>query len=360
MVQSNEIDFRPVHFVIAGEDCSAMQCALRCAHLGHYPSFEISSVNRTRISIVVSSFSQIHDFVFEYKELFDNSYWRIVNLTEKTPQIELHRPQYEGKRRDFVDVEWEFVVGWFSHPILQEKLSRWANGKRRLTLILCFDDAKNESYAEKLRRRLSSGVRVKTFNLNRDGDAESDAELLEMAKYLHYFYQASYELKHVPTELPLAEVDKAWNEIADEKLRMSNLYNVMSIPVKMQILGHDRSDWAEFYALTAEEIELLTAIEHNRWCVERLLQGMRPCTDSEREAVAEDMRLRLADSEYAVAHPVSLKKRYKDERCAHYDLCANSELGVDESGLPVSRYDRDLTAAIPLIVKTFHDHYGDK
>lgn len=91
--------------------------------------------------------------------------------------------------------------------------------------------------------------------------------------------------------------------------------------------------------------------------MERLIQGMRPCTDDERIEVKEDIIRRLNDPIYRKKNPISLKKRYKIERNAHYDLCAFSELDIDESGKHVSRYDRDLTAAIPLIVKTFNDRY---
>lgn len=340
-------------------DESIRQETIITALLLHYPEYERDSWLRTRISILVDELKAIHEFVFEYQELMDNSYWRIVDLTGEKPKVELHRPQYEGKRKDFVDVEWEFIIGHLSHPVLQEKLRRWANDpKQQLAISIGYEDVeKSHSVAEKLRRRLPDSVKIEVKEDNPEAEAKQKAEIMEMAKYLHYFYQASYELKHVPTELPEDEVNKAWDAIENEKLKMSNIYNVMSIPVKMEILGHDRSDWDTFYALTAEEIEQLTAVEHNRWCVERLIQGMRPCTDQERKEIEEDLRLRLSDEGYAKANPVSLKKKYKNERNAHYDLCAFSELGVDETGLPVTRYDRDLTAAIPLIVKTYNDRH---
>ncbi len=82
---------------------------------------------------------------------------------------------------------------------------------------------------------------------------------------------------------------------------------------------------------------------------------MLPCTYQQRKEIEKDLLYRLSDPKHADKNPVSLKKRYKNERNAHYDLCAFSELGVDETGLPVTRYDRDLTAAIPLIVKSFND-----
>lgn len=327
----------------------------------HYPFYESDSKLRTRISVLVDDIKHIHDFVFEYQELFDNCYWRIVDLRGEKPKVELHRPQYEGRRKDFVDVEWEFIIGYLSHPVLQEKLKRWANDpKQQLTISIGYDDVeKSHGIAEKLRRRLPASVKIEVIKDNPEEEAKKKTELMDMAKYLHYFYQAIYELKHVPTELPEDEVNKAWDAIEDEKLKMSNIYNVMSIPVKMEILGHDRNDWDTFYALTAEEIEQLTAVEHSRWCVERLIQGMRPCTDQERKEIEEDLQKRLSDEEYAKANPVSLKNKYKNERNAHYDLCAFSELGVDETGQPVTRYDRDLTAAIPLIVKTYNDRHGN-
>jgi len=341
------------HIVVFGENWPSM--AKEAAMVCHSSDYVNNPAYRTRISVVLNTATAVHDFVFEYQELFDNSYWRIVNLTEDKPKVELHRPQYKGRRKDFVDVEWEFIISHLSHPVLQEKLRRWANDpKQQLTICIGYDDVdKSRSIADKLKRRLSSSVKIEV----KEVEAKRMEEWMGMAKYLHYFYQACYELKHVPTELPEDEANKAWDALEDEKLKMSNIYNVMSIPVKMEILGHDRNDWDTFYALTAEEIEQLTAVEHNRWCVERLIQGMRPCTDRERKEIEEDLRKRLSDEEYAKANPISLKKKYKTERNAHYDLCAYTELGVDETGLPVARYDRDLTAAIPLIVKTYYDRH---
>lgn len=349
------------HILIAGDDTHALGVSKEKALVEHYPAYLNDVAARTRISVILNDYSAVNDFVFEYQELFDNSYWRIVDLSGSKPRLETHRPQYEGMRKDFVDVEWEFIIGGLSNPILQSKIRRWARDDRQiLTIALCFDENdKNLKYADILNRRLPDSVQVEIHNLDAESESEKISELLGMAKYLNYFYKVSYELCHVPTELPEDEVDKAWNAL-DDRLKMSNIYNVMSIPFKMMLLGHDRDDWDSFYALTADEIERLTEIEHNRWCVERLLLGSRPCSEEERRDVEEDMRLRLADPDYAMANPVSLKKRYKNERNAHFDLCAFSELGLDETGLPVTRYDRDLTAAIPLIVKTYHDRNVSK
>lgn len=349
------------HIFLLGDEDSRNRQAIMFALLLHFPEYGQDCRERTRISMLVDDLKAIHDFVFEYQELFDNSYWRIVDLRGEKPQVSLHRPQYEGKRKDFVDIEWEFIIGYLSQPLLQNKLRLWANDpKQELGIAIAYHDSeKCDAIAGKLRQRLPESVKIEIREHNPEAEAKQNAELMEMAKYLNYFYQMCFDGKHVPTEFPEDEVNKAWEAIEDEKMKRSNIFNVMSIRLKMEILGHDRHDWDTFYALTAEEIERLTAVEHNRWCVERLIQGMRPCTDRERREIEEDMRKRLSDEEYARENPVSLKKKYKNERNAHYDLCAFSELGVDETGLPVTRYDRDLTAAIPLIVKTYNDRHGN-
>lgn len=332
---------------VAGECKLAFATAIEAALTLHFPQYEIDNDLRTRISVIVDSRDEIHDFIFSYQELFDNSYWRIIDLSIPDSVPELHRPQYEGLRKDFVDVEWEFVVGKFSNPIVQRKLHTIAdNTDVRLVVALCFEE-ENKGIADRLRRRLPSSVSVECVEQS-DLDDDSSDLLIAMAKRLHYFYKVSTEKLEVPVELPEVEIENEW-EILSDVMRKSNIYNVKSIPVKMQMLGHDKDDLSSYYALSADEIDMLTAAEHNRWNVERLIQGTRPCTAEERQEIEEDMRFRLSDAEYAKQNPVSLKRKYKSERNAHYDLCAYTELSVDETGLPVTRYDRDLTAVIPLI-----------
>lgn len=345
------------YFLLLGE--KAFREAVDVALVAHYPAFELDSRLRTRITVVTAVERDVHEFMFEYQELMDHSWRRIVDLRGPRPVIETFSPVYAGVRRDFVDVEWEFVIGHIDNRFLREKISRRASDPSvELEILLAYDDPeRNSHFATLLRRRLPSSVNIRTCDWEYVDIEQREKELEAMARYLNYFYQFTYDQGHVPVELPEDEVNRAWEAIENETLRRSNYYNVMSIPEKMRILGHDRDDWATFYALAADEIEKLTAVEHNRWTVERLIQGMRPCTDAERREIEEDMRLRLADPAYASAHPVSLKKKYKNERNAHFDLCSYSELGVDETGLPVTRYDRDLTAAIPLIVKTYHDRH---
>ena len=88
-----------------------------------------------------------------------------------------------------------------------------------------------------------------------------------------------------------------------------------------------------FYAMTQEEVELIAQVEHNRWCVEEMLLGFRPCTDEEQAEIEAD---------------IAKKSEYKN-RLIHYDLRAYNDLRADDTGMNVNTYDLCLSASIPLI-----------
>ncbi|MDE6311189.1 MAG: hypothetical protein K2L96_05155 [Muribaculaceae bacterium] len=347
-----------VHIIVVGEGPLAEAWMKMSTLVCHYPNYERSREMCTRLTWVGVSPMEVDEYVYEHREFFDNCRWRVVDLSKEEITTKLHRPMYEGRRSDFVDVEVEFVIGRYTNRIFQQKLVRWQmDPERQLTIIFCGPDRdRNMRYATHTANRLpigsmpvqilaygpegaeAAGVRFISENTDLEGQY---GRMMEMAKYLNYFYNASFEMRHIPTELPRDEVEKAWEVVKKPSIRLSNLFNVLTMAGKMRTLGHSREDWRTFYALTAREIEEMTPTEHNRWSVERLMQGSRPCTDAERSEILKDM---------------SLKKKYKNERNAHFDLVAFNELGVDETGENVARYDSDLIAAIPLIVKSFSDY----
>ena len=129
----------------------------------------------------------------------------------------------------------------------------------------------------------------------------------------------------------------------------------MTLATKMRSLGHEERDWDKFYALTQEEIVTLSAVEHNRWSVERLILGFRPPTDSEREEIRENIEAFITAKKTGSEKPEKdLKNLYKKKKI-HYDLCSYRELREDKTGKNVSVYDYDLTACIPLIAQSYKE-----
>lgn len=355
-------DAKRIHAVIIGDSEWARIWAISTALVCHYPNYERDENLRTRISWIGITQDEIDDFVYDFKNLFDNCYWRTVNIDGENVNIKTFFPQYRETRKDFVDIEFEFIEGKFTNRLFQRKLESWTQDPEQvITLIFCDNDQqKNIDLATKTFERLSPDAnRVQILAYSTEGTDypgiqnfgdisfadEHFSKLLDMAKYLNYFYSASYKLQHLPLDMPRTDVEKEWENIKDPKILLSNIFNVTTMASKMRILGHKREDWNDYFALTPREIAELTPTEHNRWSVERLILGMRPCNDAELESIKKN---------------INLKKEFKTKRKAHADLVAFDELQNDETGLNVIRYDSDLIASIPLIAKSFSDAFPSK
>lgn len=353
-----------VHVVISGFGSQAEALAVHAALVAHYPNYHPKDERpiRTRITIVGDSImDKCNSFIAKYRHLFDNSYYRIVDVVNK--KVDFHYPMYHCKRSEFVDVEWEFVNKGICFPEVSRKINDWIDsGTRQLSFFISHDDDQVnleecmslpakiyeheipvyvKLHTKGVAEMLGSSMQYRIYPFGMvDCGYNIQQPLVRLAKLLKYFYNCSYGDVGVPTELPSDKVDEAWLEEKSLKKRFSNIYNVMTISSKMRSLGHDIGDFDTFYALTQDEIETLSETEHNRWCVERLIQGMRPCTDEELNVIKEDIKSR--------------KNEYKN-RNIHYDLRAYDELEEDETGKNVKVYDYDLTACIPLMAKTFYE-----
>lgn len=359
----DEASNKTVHLVIAGISDLSESLAIHAALIAHFPNYVRNQALRTRITIVDKDITAHKDALIQrYINLFEHSYYRCVSL-KKQQITQYHEPMYHASREDFVDVEWEFVDGDFFDPTLQHKLRLWSDDNNQLlSLALCDNnDNINFNRAFALPKNLYQNhvtVLVKTehsgllekvhetseyHNLYPIGmyDCGYDVRLplLQMAKRLNYFYACSHGQEGTPTDMPTEKIESVWRNVQTLSMRYSNIYNVMTIATKMRSLGHEEKDWDRFFALTQDEIETVSAVEHNRWSVERLILGFRPPTDTEREEIRENL---------------SLKEAYKKKKI-HYDLCSYRELGIDTTGQDVRLYDHDLTACIPLIAQSFKE-----
>ena len=111
----------------------------------------------------------------------------------------------------------------------------------------------------------------------------------------------------------------------------------------MRSIGLMADEWERFYDIPQQDIELLAQVEHNRWNVEELILGFRPCTDKEQKEIEADV--------------ATQKSAYK-ARKIHYDLRAYNDLRPDGTGKSVKIYDLCLSACLPLIAKAFIDEEG--
>ena len=375
-----------VHVVICGFGEQAQSVAINVALTCHYPNYREDDALplRTRITIICDDISRQRDeFIAMYRHLFDNSYWRTIDIRRQA--VDFHEPMYAGQRKDFVDVEWEFVDAAATDLYIAKRIEQWStDGGRQLTLVIAGDDdeanmslalsmppavyerhipvlvsQRSDALASVLGESPKAGQPPRFGNVRLFGMVDRGYDvslpLLKMAKYLNYFYAYQYDHKRdVPTVLPKADVEMSWNNAKKLMDRFSSIYNPMTIASKMRSVGHTQDDCDTFYALNQTEIEILARTEHNRWSVERLIAGQRPCTDDEREEIAADINRILSTG---ASDEGNLKRVYNKERDIHYDLRAYDELSVDATGQNARAYDYALTACIPLIVKSHHEDY---
>ena len=342
-----------VHLVIFGMGELAQMVAIQAAHVAHYPNYVRNHSLRTRITMVDGQAEQkSEEFIKRYQHLFDNSYYRIVKPSEEKAIVKFHRPMYEGKREDFVDVEWEFVEAESWNADVREKLQLWAKDKTQLlTVVIANKDGnKNKSEALILPQELyRQSIPIYTYSQQNNG-YDVTMPLVRMAKNVNYIYNQCYNdnvkdwkgFLRYSVEINPEERELMWAKLSNVK-RMSSIYNAMSIPTKMRSMGLEENEWDKFYDIPQQDIELLAQVEHNRWSVEELILGFRPCTEKEQDIIAADI--------------ATQKDAYK-ARKIHYDLIAYNDLKPDKTGRGVQVYDLCLSACLPLIAKAFSDEKG--
>ena len=364
---------RVVHFVVIGTSNLGTSLVEHAALVAHFPNYTRNHALRTRITVIDKDIDEWgKKFISVHKPLMDNSYYRFINTQKQT--CDLHRPMYEGNREDFVDVEWEFVNASLHDLVVQDKLQGWAdNAEQVMSVAVCHDDdAGNLSDATLLadllcRRNIPIYVKQSTGAMAgiisqsprlgelvmigmQDCGYAITLPLLRMAKRVSYVYDYCYNNNFAagtegcitaPSFIDDIDADTCWLDVKKAIKRYSNICNAMTLTTKMRSLGHPSDGSRTFYAITRQETDLIAEVEHNRWSVEELLLGFRPCTDEEQADIEMD---------------ISKKADYK-QRLIHYDLRAYDDLRADDTGKNANTYDICLSASIPLIV--YQEKKGD-
>ena len=367
--------YKYVHLVILGMTPMGLMLAIEAAHVAHYPNF-ITKGKKTLITFVDVEARREMDYLTScFNRFFDQ-----CDYTYK--EIEKGRLVYEecfksvNPSGSFLDIEFEFIKSNVADDLMRQMLSDWAGDKSQiLTIAVCFlHSARNiatalympdKVYENEIMLLVKQNMSGELLNLVRVDPSAADQRKDEYVKYrnirpfgmqndgyevgetieswaknVNYLYSYYYDNDRVPADYPIETVDAMWNglSVAD---KWSSMYNVLAIPGKLRSVGVDYKDKSSWRKLTDDEIELLAQVEHNRWNVERLLCGYRPTNVEETEQVRDDIENKRGKK---------LKKYYK-KREIHYDIRPYDELGDDETGLNVKRFDVGVVTGMIDIIK---------
>lgn len=346
---------RYVHLVIAGMTDMGMAIAVEAAHIAHFPNFSRDHSLKTIITFVDKDIEQ-------KKILFKAKYRSLFKLYDETPAHLVAK----GERRDFIDVEWEFLDGDIRDVDVQYQNVEYRIRENTLmTLAICYDRPEDVLSAV---LSVSEGLYSKCIQVLAY-QSESD-EMMKMLSHSHKYYYdkvkpfgclaSCVDLSH--KLMPLSRlVNYAYNNPDDVKMehamvdaegnyhdyvsefwmqqtmanRWSNVYNSDAIPTKLRGAGYlNMSDACD--GITPECLDVLSEVEHRRWNMEKLLMGFRPLTAEEQQACLKDN---------------SEKKRLKNELMAHLDICSLGRLREIDAGSV--EYDANVTRIIPTMIKEY-------
>jgi hypothetical protein len=367
------------HLLIFGSGNQAESLAVHAALTSHYPNYCRDHSLRTRITMVADTHSQHTSFQQRYRNLLLNSYRRLVTIKGEEVECAVMEPKYAGIREDFVDVEWEFVEGHVGDVPIAYKLQQWSRDEnQQLTIAFCYsDDERNLSEslaiqselnpATPIWTRIKNDTIIKFFHQSElypnvipfgmdNATLPNLADYVRLAQCVNFAYRQMRSVdkdqtNHGKNDLLVAlempseqQLQELWNSRSlTTPKRWSNLYNAYTLRSKMNSLGHPVTDWGTLFAVNDRDVELLAEVEHNRWSVEELILGYRPTTEDEHAAVLKD---------------ISRKEAFKREM-VHEDLRSYNELGDDESGLSVKRYDIGFIRTLSLVAYTYY-HLKDQ
>lgn len=300
------IDFKSnshVHLVIVGMTSMGVALAMKAAHIAHYPNFVRDSNLKTRITFIDLNADTEFDMLRgRYSALFEQCDYRVVDTIDPSRSY-----VSEGKGKEIVDIEFEFIKGAVESRPVQEKFEEWSklDDSRLLTIAICFEvpqksiatalympqDIYSKALSILVRQNVSCSTielvgqsrrynRLKAFGMLDECYDIDDNSLLQ-AKRVNFIYNRIKP--QVKEWLPLvdAQADELWKGLSTVH-RWSNIYNAHSIPTKLRSFGLEEP---ENLLADKDLLEEMAKVEHNRWVMERLIQGYRPTTPEEDQLI---------------------------------------------------------------------------
>lgn len=309
---------RYVHLVIVGMTSMGVALAMKAAHIAHYPNFVRDPKLKTRITFIDLNADTEFDMLRgRYSALFEQCDYRVVDTLDDSRS-------YEYKGTGLSDIEFEFVKGAVESRLVQKLLESWTSAENRslLTIAICFEVPQKsiatalympqEVYKRALSILVRQNVSCSTIELVRqarqynglrafgmlDECYDIDDSSLLQAKRVNFIYNKIKPEKKEWVPLDDTQADELWKSLTTV-YRWSNIYNAHSIPTKLRSFGLEEP---ENLLADKDLLEKMAQVEHNRWVMERLIQGYRPTTPEENQLIKSGKRNKKEIENSCFAH----------------------------------------------------------
>jgi len=309
-----------VHFVILGMSRMGVEMGIQAAHICHFPNFIRDKKLKTRITFIDDNADREMNFLKgRYPHLFEevDYFYQNIETSEKYDNT---------KSKDkFTDIEFEFIKGRVENPEIQKLITKWANecDEKLLTIAVCFNQSsvaiaaglylpdvvyekgipvfvrqetsactlsllfRKENSKENEYRKYENirpfGMLDEAYDL---GKAED--KLPMRVNYVYNYFYGKKTYGKLPDTISENEMKEKWNELSTA-LKWSNRFNANMIDIKIRSLLKDKT--------LDKQTDTVAQVEHNRWCIEKLLMGYRQITDSDK---AKGIDIKTLKNQYFV------------------------------------------------------------
>ena len=328
---------KTVHLIILGMSRMGVAMGTFAAHLLHFPNFCRDHSKKSRITFIDANADREMDFFRNrYRGLFEisSTYYKDYSNADVVEKV-IPPTYFSGNDADFLDVEFEFVKGNVESMAIQNYLKEVAkNDSSQISVFVCLKEPShnmvvglslpNEIYDKAIPVfiRLKSSEALLTMLNQTGGDGkyskysnlypfgmlencyDLDYDKLELAQWINYSY-SSPSAKDTPISL--------WRQLPIA-LQWSNFYTAYSKDFKLRSFQNILKD-----NISETDIERLCMVEHNRWCLEKLLLGFRKPHKEEQEAINQGGMIKEGNKEIKVA-------RWYKNHFVHNDLVPNEQL----------------------------------
>lgn len=399
-----------VHFIIVGMSKIGIAMGVQAMHNAHYLNCDKA---RTRITFIDScADKEMAFFKGRYESLFELIRHRYVDANAKDDEGKWIDPIADENSRwrhlssdgkNFLDVEVEFIKGDLESEGVRDYLRRAAaDEKSKITIAICLclthqavaaalympiEVYKDENLQEiwvyqresadiiaNLQNPVAGANDIRYKKLRPFG-MQYGEYMSDRLQYLKALLTSGvYSLDEV-TDLDMGREDTykifkdGWKKLSIYN-KWSNKYYVDSIYTKLRniMLGNSKystpssimemlkkdSDAVckEITKALAKNEDLLAVCEHNRWNMQQLLMGFRPCV-KEIDAEFVEMNSKISDAKVKAAFKKK-KDELKGNDFIHPNICDFKHLDSVESG--AKDYDKKLNNAIPRIITLVDGH----
>ena len=341
-----------IHIVIMGINKMGIAIALEAARLYHFANFCQDSRYRTIITFIDNNAeTKMNEFIYQYKQFFEISSTSFYDTLTGIKR-EIMPSKFKGKEANFLDVQFDFIQSQIEHPIISNNIAEWSSDeKQQLLIAICFENSStnlklsmhlpHQVYLNNipiLTRQETSSALIELFNLGNNNINNKYSNIYPFGmkdewitinpnrelrgKLINYLYER--KLAH-DLSSSYEEITNAWNSLTVSN-QWASIHLGDSFEFKIDSLNLYDFIFTD-KEFNIEEKQLMSEIEHNRWNVEKLLQGFRKPTE-------EDYRL--------IQNEILMKTQWH----IHKDIRPFNELNINEI-----YKDELLCMGIPLILK---------